>query len=137
MATLQIVTPDELEARTTKSGKRLGRKRSAQRTTSIESFKTQLEGAEPGDGGDVLLTSDENKRIVRANLHAAADEMGFALDFRPIKKPNRMHFRVISLEEYAARPKRGGRPRKVQEQPPERIAEKPQRARRTRKAEAS
>src|SRR3954465_8803470 len=100
MARLEIVTPEQLEARNAKLGKRLGRRRSAQRTTSIESFKTQLEGAEPGYGGDVLLSSDENKRIVRQNLKAAADEMGFALDFRPIKTPDKMHFRVISLEEY-------------------------------------
>src|SRR3954454_20137432 len=93
MATLQMVTPQELEARAKKTGRK-GRQRSAQRTTSIESFKTQLEGAEPGYGGDVLLTDDEEKRFVRQNLKAAADEMGFALDFRPIKKPNRMHFRV-------------------------------------------
>src|SRR6476660_2214005 len=107
MAKLQLLTPEELESRGKKTG-RLGRRRSAERTTSIESFKTQLEGAEPGYGGDVHLTGDENKRSVRQNLKAAADEMGIALDFRPNKKPDQMHFRVISLEEKAARPKRRG-----------------------------
>src|SRR5580765_3098087 len=101
MAKLQLVTPEELESRGKKTG-RLGRRRSAERTAIIEGFKAQLEGAEPGFGGDVLLAEGDQKRLVRQNLKAAADELGLALDFRPIKKPDQMHFRVISQEEKAA-----------------------------------
>ena len=62
----------------------------------------------------MLLGEDEDKRIVRQNLKAAADELGIALDFKPIKDRGRIHFRVITPAEKAARPPRGGRPRKVQ-----------------------
>ena len=86
----------------------------------IEGFKTELAHATPGYGGDVLLGEDEDKRLVRQNLKAAADELGIALAFRPIRDKNRIHFRVITQEEKAARPPRGGRPRKVR---PEAIPE--------------
>ncbi len=50
--------------------------------------------------------------MVRQNLNAAAQELNVALDFRPIKDKSRIHFRFITPEDKAARPKRGGRPRK-------------------------
>ena len=112
MATLNILTPEELANREQKSrSKRVGRgrRRSPERTRIIESFKEVLQQAEPGYGADVLLGKDEHKRTVRQ-----ADELGMALEFRPIKVKNRIHFRVITLEEKAALPKRPGRPRKVQ-----------------------
>ena len=117
MATLNILTPEELASREQKSrskGVGRGRRRSAERTRIIEGFKEVLQQAEPGYGADVLLGEDEHKRTVRQNLKAAADELGMALEFRPIKVKNRIHFRVITLEEKAALPKRPGRPRKVQ-----------------------
>ncbi len=68
---------------------------------------------QPGYGADVALEANEDKRIVRQNLAAAAEDLGIALDFRPIKDKTRIHFRVITVEEKAARPRRGGgRPRK-------------------------
>ena len=117
MATLNILTPEELAHREQKSrskGVGRGRRRSAERTRIIEGFKAALVQATPGYGADVLLGEDEHKRTVRQNLKAAADELGMALEFRPIKVKNRIHFRVITLEEKAALPKRPGRPRKVQ-----------------------
>ncbi|HZG68003.1 MAG TPA: hypothetical protein VEZ12_14755, partial [Herpetosiphonaceae bacterium] len=123
MATLNILTPEELASRDQKSrskGVGRGRRRSAERTRIIEGFKEVLQQAEPGYGADVLLGEDEHKRTVRQNLKAAADELGMALEFRPIKVKNRIHFRVITLEEKAALPKRPGRPRKVL---PEAVAE--------------
>ena len=50
---------------------------------------------------------------IRQNLKAAAGELGLTLDFRRIKDPMRIHFRVITPEEHAARPQRGGRRRKT------------------------
>ncbi len=116
MATLNILTPEEIAAREQKpaSGRRSGRKRSPERTRIIEEFKVGLAQATPGYGADVVLGEDEDKRIVRQNLKAAADELGIALDFKPIKTKNLIQFRVMALEEKAARPTRSGRPRKVQ-----------------------
>ncbi len=115
MARLNILTPEELANREQKPpGQRPGRKRSPERTRMIEDFKGMLVQAEPGYGADVLLSEDEDKRTVRQNLKTAADELGMALEFRPIKTRNRIHLRVISLEQKAALPKRPGRPRKVQ-----------------------
>ena len=115
MATLSLLTPDELAQREQQPATRKsGRRRSAERTRIIEGFKTALQNAEPGYGADVLLDEGEDKRIVRQNLKAAADDLGIALDFRPIKVKNRIHFRIITPEEKAARPYRGGRPKKVQ-----------------------
>ncbi len=120
MATLNILTPDELVAREQKPPRRrTGRRRSPERTRIIEGFKTELAHATPGYGGDVLLGEDEDKRLVRQNLKAAADELGIALAFRPIRDRNRIHFRVITQEEKAARPPRGGRPRKVRPEAPQ------------------
>ena len=117
MATLNILTPEELASREQKSrskGVGRGRRRSAERTRIIEGFKEVLQQAEPGYGADVLLEEDEHKRTVRTNLKDAAGELGLALEFHPFKDKSRMHFRVITLEEKAARPTRSGRARKVQ-----------------------
>ena len=115
MAILNILTPEELSNREQKPPRgRVGRRRSAERNRIIESFKAALQDATPGYGVDVTLGEGEDKRLVRLNLKAAADELGIALDFRPIKDKNRMHMRVVSLEEKASMPPRGGRPRKVQ-----------------------
>ena len=120
MAKLNIVTPEELVAREQKPPRgRTGRRRSPQRTRMIEGFKAELANATPGYGGDVLLGEDEDKRLVRQNLKAAADELGIALAFRPIRVKHRIHFRVITQEEKAARPPRGGRPRKRQLEVPQ------------------
>ncbi len=116
MATMNILTPEELSARDAQPGLKgsgRGRKRSPERSRMIERFKGVLAQAEPGYGADVLLGEDETKRAVRQNLKAAADELGMALEFRPIKTRNRIHLRVISLEQKAAIPPRGGRPKRV------------------------
>ena len=114
MAKIQIFSPEELAAREQppKEKGRSGRRRSEERTRIIEEYKQIMQGIEPGYGGDVTLSEDEEKRIVRLNLATAAAELGIALDFRPIKDKSRIHFRVITIEERARRPKRGGRPRK-------------------------
>ena len=114
MAVIRILSPDELAEREQKpkGRSRSGRRRSEERIRIIEEFKAQMRDAEPGYGGDVLLAEGEDKRMVRQNLKAAADELNQALEFRPIKDKSRIHFRVITHEEKAAKPKRGGRPRK-------------------------
>ncbi len=114
MADIRILTPAELAEREQKpkGRNRSGRRRSEERTRIIEEYKQAMRDAEPGFGGDVTLSGGEDKRMVRQNLKAAAEELGKALEFRPIKDKTRIHFRVITVEEKAARPKRGGRPRK-------------------------
>ena len=114
MAEIRILSPEELAEREhkPKGRSRSGRRRSEERTRIIEEYKAVLRNAEPGYGGDVFLGPDEDKRMVRHNLKAAAEELHQALEFRPIKDKTRIHFRVITPEEKAAKPKRGGRPRK-------------------------
>ena len=114
MAEIRILTPEELAKREEKPKVpgRSGRRRSEERTRIIERYKAAMRDAEPGYGGDVTLDEGEEKRIVRQNLKAAADELDKALEFRPIKDKSRIHFRVITQEEKAAKPRRGGRPRK-------------------------
>jgi hypothetical protein len=119
MADIRILSPEELAEREQKpKGRhRSGRRRSDERTRIIEEYKNAMRSAEPGFGGDVTLAEDEDKRMVRQNLKAAADELNKALEFRPIKDKSRIHFRVITLEEKAAKPKRGGRPKKNKSEP--------------------
>jgi hypothetical protein len=114
VAEIQILTPEELAEREQKpkGRSRSGRRRSEERTRIIEEYKTAMRDAEPGFGGDVTLGANEDKRMVRQNLKAAAQELSMALEFRPIKDKSRIHFRVITQEEKDAKPKRGGRPRK-------------------------
>src|SRR3954452_10276077 len=114
MAELRLLSPQEIAAREEKpkGRNRSGRRRSEERTRIIEEYKAIMRDAQPGFGGDVLLEPGEEKRMVRQNLKAAADELNQALEFRPIKDRSRIHFRVITQEEKAAKPKRGGRPRK-------------------------
>ncbi len=113
MADIHIVTPEELHEREHQPTGRSGRRRSEERTRIIEAYKATLQDVQPGYGGDVVLEEGEEKRSVRQNLHEAAQELNLALDFRPIRDPMRMHFRVITPEEAAQRPQRGGRPRKT------------------------
>ncbi|HEX6291426.1 MAG TPA: hypothetical protein VFZ66_19740 [Herpetosiphonaceae bacterium] len=112
MADIRILTPQQLEDREQKPKGRSGRRRSEERTRIIDEYKEALRGVEPGFGGDVSLGEDEEKRTVRQNLKAAAQELNLALEFRPIKDKSRIHFRVITAEQAKAKPKRGGRPRK-------------------------
>ncbi|MDP9309534.1 MAG: hypothetical protein M3R24_01330 [Chloroflexota bacterium] len=112
MAEIRILTPEQLEEREQKPKGRSGRRRSDERTRIIEEYKTALRDVQPGFGGDVNLGEDEEKRTVRQNLKAAAQELNMALEFRPIKDKSRIHFRVITTEQAEAKPKRGGRPRK-------------------------
>ncbi len=60
--------------------------------------------------------------MVRQNLQAAAQELGLALDFRPVKDPTRLRFRLIRPEERAPRPNRGGQPRSQEPAAPEQPA---------------
>ncbi len=114
MAELVLLTPEQVAERTQPKGPgRMGRRRSPERTRIIEAYKAALQDAQPGYGADVHLEEGDDKRTVRQNLKAAAEELNVALDFRPIRDPNRIHFRVITPEEQAARPKRGGRPRRT------------------------
>ncbi len=114
MAVIAILTPEELAQREQKPQRqgRTGRRRTPERTRIIEAYKAVMREAEPGYGADVTLAPDEDKRQVRQNLKAAAAELNVALDFRPIKDKTRIHFRFITPEEYATKPKRGGRPPK-------------------------
>ncbi len=113
MAEITLLTPVQLAERDQPTGPgRSGRRRSAERTRIIGEYKAAMQDAGPGYGADVLLGAGEEKRVVRLNLKAAADELNLALEFRPIKDSTRMHFRFITPEAQAARPKRGGRPRK-------------------------
>ena len=147
MAEIRMLTPEQIAERERKpsGGGRSGRKRSEQRQQIIDAYKEALEPAEPGFGGDVILDENEDKRVVRQNLKAAADELGKTLEFRPIKDKAKIHFRVITPEEKAAKPKRGGRPKKVQPEAaletPEaqspQSAERPSRRRRTAQPETA
>ena len=114
MAEITLLTPEQLVERQQKpKGQgRSGRRRSAERTRIIEEYKAALQGVQPGYGADVVLADGEEKRIVRQNLKAAAAEQNLGLEFRPLKDPSRIHLRFITIEEQAAKPKRGGRPRK-------------------------
>ncbi len=114
MAEITLLTPEQIAEREQKpNGQgRSGRRRSPARTRIIEAYKAAMAEGQPGYGADVLLAEDEDKRVVRQNLKAAAAELDVALDFWPIKDKRRIHFRFVTLEEKAARPKRGGRPRK-------------------------
>lgn len=115
MAQITVLTPDVIQQRDQKSSGtgRSGRRRSPERLRLIEEYRNILADTEPGYGADVALEEGEDKRIVRQNLASAAEELGIALDFRPIKDKTRIHLRVITPEQKAARPKRGGgRPRK-------------------------
>ena len=114
MAEITLLTPEQLIERQQKpKGQgRSGRRRSAERTRIIEEYKAALQGVQPGYGADVVLADGEEKRIVRQNLKAAAAEQNLGLEFRPLKDPSRIHLRFITIEEQAAKPKRGGRPRK-------------------------
>jgi hypothetical protein len=112
MANIRILTPEQLEEREQRPKGRSGRRRSEERTRIIEEYKDALRGVEPGFGGDVSLGDEEEKRTVRQNLKAAAQELNMSLEFRPIKDKTRIHFRVITPEQAQAKPKRGGRPRK-------------------------
>ncbi len=58
------------------------------------------------------MAEGERKRKVRQQLKTVAQAVGYALDFCPTKDPTRIHFWVVTLEERAAHPKPGGRPRK-------------------------
>ncbi|MDQ5853508.1 MAG: hypothetical protein M3380_15835 [Chloroflexota bacterium] len=113
MAELRLLTPAELAAHEHRQrpGKP-GRRRSPEQTRIIAAYKATLQQAHPGFGGEVVLAAEESKRRVRQQLKTAAQELGLALDFRPTKDPTRIYFRVITLEERAAQPKPGGRPRK-------------------------
>jgi len=112
MAEIHILSPEELKEGDQKPKGRSGRRRSEERTRIIEQYKAQLQDVQPGYGADVTLAEGEDKRTVRQNLKAAAQELNLAFEFRPIKDRSRIHFRVITPEEAARRPKRGGRPRK-------------------------
>jgi hypothetical protein len=94
-------------------GGRSGRQRSEARTRIIEEYQAILQAAPPGYGGDVLLTEGEEKRRVRQNLQEAAKELNRVLDFRLIRDPARLAFQVITPEEAAQKPWRGGRSRKA------------------------
>ncbi len=151
MAELIILTPEQLAERDQPRGRgRSGRRRSEARTRIIESYKASLQGAEPGHGGDVLLEEGDEKRVVRQNLLAAANDLGLALAFRPVRDPNRLQFRVVTPEERAARPRHGGRPGRQESTAPEQPAEEtpanstvneetgtPKRRRRQRRTEAA
>ena len=116
MATMNILTPEELAVRDSRPGSNesgRGRKRSPERSRLIEGYKELLAQATPGYGADVLLGKDEDRGRVRRQLKVAANDLGMALEFRPIRGKNRMHIRIITLEEKAAKPYYGGRPKKV------------------------
>jgi hypothetical protein len=112
MAEIQLLTPEELQEREQKPKGRSGRRRSEERTRIIEQYKEQLRDIKPGYGADVILAEGEDKRAVRQNLKSAAQELNLDFEFRPIKDKSKIHFRVITPEEAASKPKRGGRPRK-------------------------
>ena len=114
MAEITLLTPEQLIERQQKpkGNGRSGRRRSPERTRIIAEYKAAMQDVQPGYGADVVLADGEVKRIVRQNLKTAAAEQNIGLEFRPVKDPSRIHLRFITIEEQAAKPKRGGRPRK-------------------------
>ena len=115
MASITLLSRDDLDARDNKPKGRSGRKRSPERTAAIDAFKAILREAEVGGAGEVSLEDGEDKRLVRQNLKIAGDELGLHLDVRPIKDPTRIRFLIITEEQQAAKPKRPGRPKKQTE----------------------
>ena len=98
MAEITLLTPEQLAEgeQKPKSHGRSGRRRSPARTRIIEEYKAVMQDVTPGYGADVLLAADEDKRFVRQNLKAAADELNVALEFWPVKDRSRIHFRFIN-----------------------------------------
>ena len=85
MAEIVILSPEQVAEREQPKGRgRRGRQRSPERTRIIEAYKAALQQAHPGYGADVLLAEGDDKRVVRQNLKAAAEELHLALDFRPL-----------------------------------------------------
>ena len=120
VAALNILTPEELAERSKRSksaGGRRGRRRSEDTVRSIEAYKAKLLPAELGDSADVELEPGETKARVREHLKLAAAELDRALEFRQIKDPTRLHFRLVTPEECAARPKGGRRSKNPQSAP--------------------
>ena len=81
MAEITLLTPEQIVEREQKpkSQGRSGRRRSPARTRIIEEYKAVMQDVAPGYGADVLLAEDEDKRFVRQNLKAAADELNVGL----------------------------------------------------------
>lgn len=114
MAAITLLTPAQIAERQQKPTGRSGRRRSEERTRIIEEYKAIIRDAQPGAGADVVLDAGEDKKVVRQNLKAAADDLAKVIEFRPIKDPSRLHLRFITAEEKALKPRRTGRPRKQQ-----------------------
>ncbi|GAC1353749.1 MAG: hypothetical protein NVSMB42_10380 [Herpetosiphon sp.] len=112
MAEIRLLTPEQLAERDKKPKGKSGRRRSEERTRIIEHYKEILRHADVGAGGDVMLEASEDKRVVRQNLKTAAIELEKVIEFRPIKDRSRIHFRIITPQEQATKPRRPGRPRK-------------------------
>ena len=72
------------------------------------------EGGREGAGIARQAIDTHQDGSVRRQLKTAAGDLGMALEFRPIKTKNRMHIRVVTLEEKAANPYRGGKSKKVE-----------------------
>ncbi len=104
MAEIRVLSPQELQEREQKPKGRSGRRRSEARTRIIEEYKATLQHLQPGYGADVVLEEGEEKRVVRHNLKAAAEELNLTFKFRPVKDPARLHFRVITPEAAAHKP---------------------------------
>ncbi len=112
MADIQLFSAEELADQERKRRGKGGRRRSEERQRIIDQYKVTLLPAQVGWGGDVVLSEDDDKRLVRQNLKIAAKEIGKLIEFRPIKDSMRIRFRIITPEEQAAKPRRPGRPRK-------------------------
>ncbi len=120
MPTINTVTADELAQRgkqPTRPGGRRGRRRSDATLRSIEACKAGLLAVELGASADVNLEPGETKAQVREHLKLAAAELDRALEFRQVKDPTRLHFRLVTPEEYAAKPKGGRRSKTPQSAP--------------------
>ncbi len=114
MATIHTFSAEEFEERIRKGKAETGRRRSEARTRMIEEYKRALETLEPGAGGEVVLDEGEVKRVERLNLKEAAEELEKALKFYPVRDEKLLTFQVITPEERAAQPRRGGRPRRAE-----------------------
>ena len=104
MATLTIITPEEIAARK-KSPRQQQRE---ERERMITSYVHQLSKTRAGYGGEIILTEGEDKLKIRALLKEAATRSKIQVRLLPRRDPSRIVFLVESPA-----PAKRGRPKQT------------------------
>lgn len=103
MAEFTLWTPEEMNDRA--KPKRTQQRENRER--ALAEYGEHFQSAQPGFGGQVTLSDEEDKRKIRALVREAAARNNLTLRFRPIKDKNRIEFLVIDPEKQPA-PRTGG-----------------------------